>query len=493
MESSVGLDRDSLHEAAHQTAEDIYSHARACEFLFTEYLQPSESLRIYHNKVHEYERRFLLWASFLGVFASEGTSLDERLQYAPETKELVLSMLQVLRRNLKRGIIRHLINPAMGPSIEVPKSDGILYGITGSIDRLHRLAIAMQYPPRTDKVDRVRNFASKQAPDDFYDLILTRLEYVFPSAEKTLRAELAESIVYRRHRLLWTRRSSTMLAHQRVEKTENRPVEKEQEKASRSSKFGDDPHAGSTQQDSISGASNRGVLSSGQPSQLLQRADENSYHDQIVGQEDNHSSCSSNSLPKARYPDPPLAGGDEERLVCEYCLQEIQLPLGGTDKARNAVWRAHIDKDLRPYVCISEQCRGFPVDFFNVKEWKAHMQNAHHADWIQFVHRVTWQCPHCNDNFMTKELLHNHLTENHQKHYATSPDPLELAEDIIRSETTRFRAADECPLCGPPPWNEQDSQQKDGPSGTLPNDLQGHFLDLTLRKTIRKALTMLAT
>jgi hypothetical protein len=103
MMDSPGLpDNNPAIEAIDPKGQDIYSQAQACKILFTSYLQ-SSAPRTYDEQVRDVERRFLTWASFLGVFASEGISLDRRLQYAPELKELVLSMLQVLRKNLERG------------------------------------------------------------------------------------------------------------------------------------------------------------------------------------------------------------------------------------------------------------------------------------------------------------------------------------------------------------------------------------------------------
>jgi len=79
---------------------DIYSQALECKDLFFKYLKvPS----LYSTQVFGCQRRFLTWASFLGVFASKSASLDRRLEFNPEFKELVMSMLQVLKRNLQRG------------------------------------------------------------------------------------------------------------------------------------------------------------------------------------------------------------------------------------------------------------------------------------------------------------------------------------------------------------------------------------------------------
>lgn len=78
---------------------DIYSKARECKDLFATYL---ENPSLYDEQVSMFQRRFLEWAGFLGVFAMESVSLDRRLEFHPEIKNLLMSMLQVLKRNLER-------------------------------------------------------------------------------------------------------------------------------------------------------------------------------------------------------------------------------------------------------------------------------------------------------------------------------------------------------------------------------------------------------
>ena len=93
-------DRESIHKDAISRAQDIYSQALECKDLFLNYLKIS---LVYATQVSACQRRFLTWTSFLGVFAIESASLDRRLEFNPEVKELVTSMLRVLKRNLERG------------------------------------------------------------------------------------------------------------------------------------------------------------------------------------------------------------------------------------------------------------------------------------------------------------------------------------------------------------------------------------------------------
>lgn len=80
--------------------DNIYNLALVCKHRFEEYLrQPM----VFHKQVAEFYNRFLTWAGYLGVFAHVSICLDTRLAGSPEMKELFLSMLKVLSRNLERG------------------------------------------------------------------------------------------------------------------------------------------------------------------------------------------------------------------------------------------------------------------------------------------------------------------------------------------------------------------------------------------------------
>ena len=89
-----------VHKAT-DPAQDIYTIAVECKSLFAAYLRETRS---HGDQVRKLEHRFLIWASFLGVYANEKSCLDRRLRRAPEIKELVLLMLRVLKRNLEHGI-----------------------------------------------------------------------------------------------------------------------------------------------------------------------------------------------------------------------------------------------------------------------------------------------------------------------------------------------------------------------------------------------------
>jgi hypothetical protein len=80
--------------------QDIYTTALECKKLFAKVMDEKTA---YAEQAFDHQRRFMSWASYLGVFASMSASLDNRLRDAPEVKEMVILLLNVLKRNLARG------------------------------------------------------------------------------------------------------------------------------------------------------------------------------------------------------------------------------------------------------------------------------------------------------------------------------------------------------------------------------------------------------
>lgn len=218
-----------------------------------------------------------------------------------------------------------------------------MYGITGAVDRLHRLAVAIRQSPRTDEVERVRVFTSKQQPDGFAHVISAMMQFLFPDAEKTLRAQLVESIVYRRHRMLWSRRHSRKLGQERKPEKGQSSVEVE------TSAPNENPSSGTSV-----------ITSLPQRRVLLKPGDESVYSSTIPSRrplsrmgrllqikaesqkEDAYSARSSNPPPTARYPGLPNVPPGETKVSCPYCFVDIKTPTGSILTNEDWVFVAHI-------------------------------------------------------------------------------------------------------------------------------------------------------
>ncbi|KHN96556.1 Protein kinase-like domain protein [Metarhizium album ARSEF 1941] len=461
----------------------IYSQAENCKDQFDRYL---EAPRVHGNHVSKCYDRFLTWASFLGVFANDAVSLDRRLKHNPDIKELVLSMLRVLYKNLTWGIEYHGLRFAQRKSAvdTIPDHDAIVSGILGSIDRLHRLAVVIRHSPRTDEAQRVQNFASKLDPHveaDFFHFIFECLRYLFPDAEKTLLSQLRDSIVYRRNRLLWNRRHTEKLSrHRRDTEPACPPSSKDFGPGPRRELFKSKQSQGPRKIHPL--AKTDDTLSSTQPSRrLLQQFDTVplSRGRGESSRKPGRSVCYSSLPSLTRYPSRPKSAAGGTRMACPYCLDEVELPPSASKKHKDALWRKHHDADLKPFVCVSEDCGTLPPSFSTLKQWKYHMQDNHGKDWTQWIHNRLWQCPFCSEGepFLTKELLLQHMTEDQAEEHPSTLSDVEAACIIMQCKPLQRRVISQCPLCDPrlEITDLLNSTTKPGSTSAQSDDSQEHF------------------
>ncbi|KAJ3532755.1 hypothetical protein NM208_g8295 [Fusarium decemcellulare] len=422
---------------------DICSRAVECRDLFVKCLEKPGD---YGDNLRRFEYRFLIWTSFLGVYAKGTSSLEHRLQWAPEVKGLVFLMLQVLKRNLE-----HVINDP-GSKGKQPASmvdqTGPLYGMKGAIDRLHRIAATMQGGSSMNEAEAVQRFSSKIDTEDLFQVILAMIRLRFPSAQESLRLQLARSITFRRNYLLYQHHVSQKLAPPHVQKDDpdqsaftkliryQRPTPQSQTLS--------EPYPKSSWKKTLSSTH----FSKKTPSMLLKRR----VHPRLgnYSEMESHSSFSRKPPLSGLYPARPQVA-EGQKVLCPYC----QVPLESSLLKDEKKWREHVDADLRPYVCLSEQCQDFPLSFINVEEWQSHMEENHHPDWPRYVHRVRWSCAYCPDEFfLTEDALSLHLSGKDVEFHPTVMSPVEISRMTAKGKRFNPREEGSCPLCGPPPWAE---------------------------------------
>ena len=215
-----------------------------------------------------------------------------------------------------------------------------MYGIIGAIDRLHRLAVAIRQSPMTDEVDRVRNFASKERPNGFPSIVSAMMQFLFPDTERTLQVLLVESIVYRRHRMLWSRRHSKKLRQQRRTEEDIQSV-REGIATPRAERFSSENILDRGAQPQLPPQTEmQSVYSSTQPSKrLLGQIHKSLLRVQQEGQrEDVRSARSSNPPPRAQYPELPSIPMGETKVSCQYCLNDIEIPPDATRTEKETLW-----------------------------------------------------------------------------------------------------------------------------------------------------------
>lgn len=136
------------------------------------------------------------------------------------------------------------------------------------------------------------------------------------------------------------------------------------------------------------------------------------------------------------------------------------------------IFRDHVNEDLQPYVCISENCaenlRFFPTE----RLWLQHMRQAHTTTWIRHLHTsdaVSWVCPMHHATTYTDQTmfgshgdLYGHMTQVHHN----SLTETEIVAISRRSEIKTPRSMDICPLCG-----DRHSPDKDTTDNYTPHNL----------------------
>jgi hypothetical protein len=136
----------------------------------------------------------------------------------------------------------------------------------------------------------------------------------------------------------------------------------------------------------------------------------------------------SRSEVQVEYPPIPVPDPGHKWCKCPYCLVPLKSTLLNQGQWRcvsfqmkvlklHSHWpRVHVDKDLQPYVCISEKCQS-PYQFFETQwEWKKHMESFHHMDWSQRVHMMTWTCDIGHETqleFKSEDEFRKHFGEQH--------------------------------------------------------------------------------
>ncbi|KLO82179.1 Uncharacterized protein LW93_9362 [Fusarium fujikuroi] len=144
-------------------------------------------------------------------------------------------------------------------------------------------------------------------------------------------------------------------------------------------------------------------------------------------------------LRDATYPDLP----PETAEICPYCAQ----PVPSAVRKSKRDWERHVDDDLEPYTCISEDCVEPPHLFSRYEAWVKHMEDKHSCRWTELVHKpISWCCDigHEEQYFETERDFDEHLRTSHQD-YGEEDEIAELKEWC---EFRRARPPYTCPICG---------------------------------------------
>ncbi|EHK48742.1 hypothetical protein TRIATDRAFT_182228, partial [Trichoderma atroviride IMI 206040] len=413
-----------------ETAEPIFELATECETLFSEHILRLKNESDFNGAkvVGEYQQRFSAWAAFLGVFAMPDMCLDRRLRSHVEVQDLALRLLDIMKRNLV-----HRASPIQS-----------LRGIEGAVDRLNHLGRTIQRSSEAGQATKVDKFTTTFDSTSFEEIARLAVKSFYPDASASLLNQLIQAMTDMYEKFHYRRSRQARL--------QARP------KAALFT-IGEDPASDST-------------VNTGRPS-LQPTAppilDANKQLPRLISMThlEDRSQKSRESKPtsldsrefsrlfprhgagsvgsktrsilvsQVAYPQP-----SEESLVCEWCFATLS-----KDELKGEKWKKHLNEDFKPFICISEKCKGQSNRFATSRAWFSHMLETHGQNWHREIHLpLWWICPLCNSKettFSRAQDLSEHISKLHDETF-TKP---QIQVIVHQSQLRSPRPQDMCPLC----------------------------------------------
>ncbi|UKZ68424.1 uncharacterized protein TrAtP1_009460 [Trichoderma atroviride] len=431
-----------------ETAEPIFELATECETLFSEHILRLKNESDFNGAkvVGEYQQRFSAWAAFLGVFAMPDMCLDRRLRSHVEVQDLALRLLDIMKRNLV-----HLFEE----DIDIPDLDQVsspqtrinlesLRGIEGAVDRLNHLGRTIQRSSEAGQATKVDKFTTTFDSTSFEEIARLAVKSFYPDASASLLNQLIQAMTDMYEKFHYRRSRQVRL--------QARP------KAALFT-IGEDPASDS--------AVNTGRASLQPTAPLL--LDANKQLPRLISmahlEDRSHKSRESKptSLDSREFSRlfPRQGGGSvgsktrsilvsqvaypqpsEESLVCEWCFATLS-----KDELKGEKWKKHLNEDFKPFICISEKCKGQSTRFATSRAWFSHMLETHGQNWHREIHLpIWWICPLCNSKettFSRAQDLSEHISKLHDETF-TKP---QIQVIVHQSQLRSPRPQDMCPLC----------------------------------------------
>ncbi|PKK52627.1 hypothetical protein CI102_2887, partial [Trichoderma harzianum] len=444
-----------------QAEDRIYILACECEELFKKHLSKGHS-PIITSLLAEYQQRFSIWTAYLGVFARPSQCLDRRLQTLHDIRDIVLRLLGLLRRSLSlfeysgttatddieiktqdtEETLKSGVEKSQDTEETLKSSVESLTEIEETLDRLNRLGVAIRQSARLNLNHRVKLFTQNVNVKDFEHLFTTMVQVLYPNAHPSLRSRLARSMTDRLARIVFLKSRQLALATRRNEQPQQMADipedEAVQEEAAPTAHIAHHLPPPVISQHSF--PQPIGPRSSFSDLSSLDTGLFRSRLNNIWRPKSKTRKTSSTQIKYDNYPRPPDQS-EGEVVVCEWCAQ----PLNREDLDPTR-WRRHVDRDLEPYICLSEECAESSAGFSTFEDWSDHMQ-THGQRWHQDVYLMpSWICAICEDDHNTfgdPENLHSHMQETHIDQF--SAEQIQIISR--RSKISGRRSLNECPLC----------------------------------------------
>ncbi|KAK1755454.1 hypothetical protein QBC47DRAFT_189683 [Echria macrotheca] len=424
----------------------LYNLATACEELFDTVISACSALKHQHEEQWtECQQRFSIWASQLGVFARRNQSLDARLRKVPDVQDLVARLLEILRRTLSQFSRAQVASQQSGDG--EPRQDtqqSALVTVDETLTRLSRLAGDIRAASRSRVNVKIQEFSSRLDLLPLQDMAQAAVESLYPSSHDALKIHLSKGMVEICARIrYWEHRQGKLNTRRPVADTAPR-METIEEDAPATTLSPDmtskQPIRGPVAQLRQSGRVPQNLPSQSDPSTINTQQMRRFMNRHLgVGVPTEQRKTSSVQVQQANYPRPYVPEASN-LLQCEWCSE-----LFHKKQLSESDWRRHIDKDLKPYRCMSENCPEAHPSFGSFSEWLSHMTD-HSRRWYQRVFLTEgWSCPVCEFEqiYTSPTDLLPHLQLAHSDQFDTDQLHAVSRQGVV----VRPRRWNECAVC----------------------------------------------
>ncbi|KAK1246370.1 hypothetical protein MKX08_000172 [Trichoderma sp. CBMAI-0020] len=442
----------------------LYSLAYDCEGLFDQLQKVFQKTKFEVATIEvcaDLQQRFAIWAAHLGVFARKSQCLDTRLEIHPDLHDLVARLLDILRRSLQQYTIETSSQgevdmatigfnefPHRAPQIQTD----ILKTIDNTLTRLNRLGVTIRQSGHGKLDTRAKKFVAGLDLSSFAYLCANAVQTLYPGAHQSLKDYLSKSMTDRYARMLFSESRRKNLMTRRELRIGLPPID---EVPGSETQLPNDEVPDSETKTSIAitqlamPIKNPIVTNLSQLPPALSQSDLSSVNVHQIRSRtrppDEASikfhKTSSIQVNQGNYPRPFVINQGSSIFTCQWCSEPLN-----KKTLSESEWRRHIDRDLKPYICLSERCPEAHPAYPTFNEWFRHME-LHDWRWHQRVYLMSsWVCTICEFNrdvYSSQQALYSHLEESHSSGFTNA----QLQAISRQSKTEQPRASNNCPLC----------------------------------------------
>ncbi|KAH8886180.1 hypothetical protein GQ53DRAFT_809774, partial [Thozetella sp. PMI_491] len=355
-------------------------------------------------------RSFRVWVAYTGALSQPNASLDYRLKQHDHMKIAVMELLTLVKECLEN-------EPCHVESTRLPENTDTQAdremkaahrALKHTLESLHKLASAIRRASAPssnfDLSARFSRVGGSYEPH-FKDMARVLIRSRFPAAVNSLCDQLASAMAQRRGWLLYMKRHGEKLSQVQYRVTMPRSATE----GAGNAKFRDEPDEAGLQRLSLLQRAHLYPMSeteASKPSSSVYNRIRRGQTSSIVSRSAGRYMRDDNYV----YPDIPSFEKDDVYCQCPYCSEPLR-----TEDLTKSSWMRHVDKDIRPFVCLSENCNQ-PLHFFrHFSDWERHMVEKHSPNWPREVHSAIWYCDikHQSVEFSRREEFESHLKNDH--------------------------------------------------------------------------------